>query len=80
MEQSMSRTSLLYGATAFYDGLIFLAKAHTPTECEEISEMSSIMSKMERFVQIGKHNCEHKMFLLEAEIKGKMGDHDEASR
>eukprot|EP00957_Ditylum_brightwellii_P164103 12494958-Ditylum_brightwellii.AAC.1 len=75
----MSRTILWWGATAFYDGLIFLALAHKSSQFEWTAEVSKVMSKMEGYVQIGKSNHEHKLLLLEAEIKSRIGENNEAS-
>uniref|UniRef100_A0A7S1YNH3 KIF-binding protein n=1 Tax=Ditylum brightwellii TaxID=49249 RepID=A0A7S1YNH3_9STRA len=80
LEKKMSRTILLWGATAFYDGLIFLAMAQKSSEFEWTSEVSDVMSKIDRFVQIGKSNNEHKLLLLEAETKSRLGETDKASK
>jgi len=78
LEKNMSRTQLKCGVTAFYDGLIFLAMAHNSSEFEWSSKISNVMSNVEKFEQIGKSNNEHKLLLLEAEIKSRIGEKDDA--
>uniref|UniRef100_A0A7S1YMJ8 MalT-like TPR region domain-containing protein n=1 Tax=Ditylum brightwellii TaxID=49249 RepID=A0A7S1YMJ8_9STRA len=80
LEKKMSRKSFLFGLIAFYDGLIFLAMAQKSSEFEWTSEVSDVMSKIDRFVQIGKSNNEHKLLLLEAETKSRLGETDKASK
>mmetsp|Transcript_27179 Transcript_27179/g.39394 ORF Transcript_27179/g.39394 Transcript_27179/m.39394 type:complete len:273 (+) Transcript_27179:3-821(+) len=78
VEGQMSRPCLYYGLTDFYDGLVFLALAHKSSEFEWTSEIRDIMAKMEKFASIGKSNNEHKLRLLEAEMKSRIGEEGNA--
>jgi len=78
LEKKMTRITTLYGVIDFYDGLVFLALAHKSSEFEWTSEIRDIMANMEKFASIGKSNNEHKLRLLEAEMKSRIGEEGNA--
>eukprot|EP00957_Ditylum_brightwellii_P029205 2207605-Ditylum_brightwellii.AAC.1 len=78
VEKAMSRRSLYFGMIDFYDGLVFLAMARKTNDDKWTLRAEKALSKLESFVQIGKANCEHKLFLLQAETKSLLGENEDA--
>jgi len=78
MEKSMSRTSILYGSTDFYDGLIFLAMARASDDPKWRIGASKAISKLTEFVNNGNPNCENKLLLLQAEFESIWGETKDA--
>eukprot|EP00957_Ditylum_brightwellii_P007958 602953-Ditylum_brightwellii.AAC.1 len=78
VEKTVSTRSHYFGMIDFYDGLVFLAMARKTNNDKWTLRAEKAMSKLERFVQIGKANCEHKLFLLQAETNSLLGENEDA--
>jgi len=76
-EKHMSYRFKLNGATAFYDGLIFLAVARISRDFKWSFGASNAISRLEKHVQVGKFNCEHKLLLLQAESESMIDYNDD---
>eukprot|EP00957_Ditylum_brightwellii_P033993 2574466-Ditylum_brightwellii.AAC.1 len=74
----MSRRLIYFGVVDFFDGLVFLAMARKTNDIKWTLEAGKALSKLESFAQIGKANCEHKLLLLQAEMKSFLGENDDA--
>eukprot|EP00957_Ditylum_brightwellii_P122320 9327982-Ditylum_brightwellii.AAC.1 len=79
VENKMSRSTRHYGVTDFYDGLTFLAMAHKTNSSNWGFLASKAMVKIERYVQNGNINCEHRLLLFQAETKSLLGHVKDAS-
>mmetsp|Transcript_32347 Transcript_32347/g.48976 ORF Transcript_32347/g.48976 Transcript_32347/m.48976 type:complete len:270 (-) Transcript_32347:305-1114(-) len=67
-----------YGMTDFFDGLSFLAMAHQSSDQKWILSANKSISNIDNFAKICPSNCEHKLLLLQAEMKSMTGEAKEA--
>mmetsp|Transcript_35379 Transcript_35379/g.51660 ORF Transcript_35379/g.51660 Transcript_35379/m.51660 type:complete len:274 (+) Transcript_35379:1-822(+) len=80
MEKSTPSRNRHHGMTDFFEGLTFLAMAHQSNDRKWILSANISISAIERFAKLCPFNSEHKLLLLQAEMKSLMGEVKEASK